>query len=254
MQCQRCNSTLLPDESTCPNCGYDYTEKQTPSVALRQRQKKVDEKLCSDCGARIKALAEICPRCDFRQRCAKTPNDPRNIDSPRFFYDFNTTYGSWKKRKGLAIFFAFFFHGFGIYRFYLGKPAHALLMIAFCWTGIPAVLAWIDGIRLLIMSKDDFENNYTAIEPPPITKYSAIPTLVFLVLLFYWSVGHFDLLPETTSRSSSSSYSRSSGYPSTSARRTCVSHCMQVDLLRDSYGSTESNCIAVCSVVKDRIR
>ncbi|ABL00593.1 NINE protein [Pelobacter propionicus] len=108
-------------------------------------QKGPDEKYCSECGAIIKARAEICPKCGVRQA---SPFGSLGAVAPN------------GKSKLAAILFALFLGGFGIHKFYLGRSGAGILYLLFCWTFIPALLGFIDAILLLIMSDDDFNRKY----------------------------------------------------------------------------------------------
>lgn len=112
------------------------------------RQKGLDEKFCSECGAIIKAKAEICPKCGVRQR------------SP--FVNLNTVAPNGKSKLA-AVLFAFFLGSFGFHKFYLGKIGMGVLYLLLCWTFIPGVLGVIEGILLLIMSDEDFVRKYGTI-------------------------------------------------------------------------------------------
>ena len=46
--------------------------------------------------------------------------------------------------KGLYLVICLFLGGAGIHKFYAGKWFMGLLYLAFCWTGIPVVLALFD--------------------------------------------------------------------------------------------------------------
>ena len=46
--------------------------------------------------------------------------------------------------KGLYLVICLFLGGAGIHKFYSGKWFMGLLYLAFCWTGIPVVLALFD--------------------------------------------------------------------------------------------------------------
>lgn len=64
------------------------------------------------------------------------------------------------KSKTTATVLAFFLGGFGIHRFYLGQTALGILYLVFCWTFIPAFIAFIDFICLLLMSEETFNQKY----------------------------------------------------------------------------------------------
>jgi uncharacterized OB-fold protein len=102
--------------------------------------KGADEKFCSECGSVIKAKAEICPKCGVRQLPPPVVAQGRN--------------------RIVAALLAFFIGGFGIHRFYLGRTVSGVLYLLFFWTFIPAILAFIETIRLLVMSDLTFAQKY----------------------------------------------------------------------------------------------
>lgn len=64
---------------------------------------------------------------------------------------------SWPiKSKGLAGFLAIFFGGIGIHKFYLGKVFQGILYLVFCWTYIPVIISFIEGIIYLLSSEHNF--------------------------------------------------------------------------------------------------
>ena len=50
--------------------------------------------------------------------------------------------------------------GLGIHKFYLGRVWQGILYLVFCWTFIPALVGFIEGIIYLTMSDRDFEAKY----------------------------------------------------------------------------------------------
>jgi len=64
------------------------------------------------------------------------------------------------KTKTTAIILSFFLGGFGIQKFYLGQTTAGILYFLFCWTFIPAILAWIDIIKISCMSEEKFNLEY----------------------------------------------------------------------------------------------
>lgn len=104
-----------------------------------------DQKYCSNCGAVIHMRAEICPSCGVRQM------------SPRGALGATTPSG---KSRVVAGIFALLLGGIGIHKFYLGRVGQGILYVLFCWTFIPAVIAFIEGIVYLCMSDESFEQKY----------------------------------------------------------------------------------------------
>ncbi len=102
--------------------------------------KGIDEKFCGECGAVIKVKAEICPNCGVRQRPPPVAASPRN--------------------RVVAALLAFFIGAIGMHRFYLGRSVSGVLYLVFFWTFIPAILAFFETIRLLLMSDATFAQKY----------------------------------------------------------------------------------------------
>jgi TM2 domain-containing membrane protein YozV len=105
------------------------------------RTKGLDEKFCSECGEAIKVKAEICPKCGVRQAVAPTP-------------------ATSSRNKTVAGLLALFLGSIGIHKFYLGKGFQGLLYLIFCWTIIPAVVGFIEGLNYLLMSDETFNKRY----------------------------------------------------------------------------------------------
>ncbi|RRB43410.1 TM2 domain-containing protein, partial [Escherichia coli] len=54
----------------------------------------------------------------------------------------------------------FFLGGFGVHKFYLGKIGQGFLYLIFCWTFIPAIIAFIEFIIYLCDSDEKFARKY----------------------------------------------------------------------------------------------
>ena len=109
--------------------------------------KNVDEKFCSDCGSVIKIKAEICPKCGVRQMAA-----PSSIDLA-------ATAPNGKSKLAAAL-FALFLGGIGIHKFYLGQVGWGIAYLLFCWTFIPAIVAFVEAILLFVMSNEKFNQKF----------------------------------------------------------------------------------------------
>jgi TM2 domain-containing membrane protein YozV len=97
------------------------------------------ESFCRDCGAVINARAEICPKCGVRQRM---------------------TVSAASSNRTTAAVFALFLGGIGAHKFYLGQAGLGILYLLFCWTFIPAIVGFIEGIVYLSMSDESFKARY----------------------------------------------------------------------------------------------
>jgi TM2 domain-containing membrane protein YozV len=96
-------------------------------------------KFCYACGEKIDARAEICIKCGVRQK-----NPP--------------VLG--KKNRVAAILLAFFLGGIGVHKFYLGRIGWGIIYLLFCWTLIPAFIAFIEFIIYICMSDEQFAVKY----------------------------------------------------------------------------------------------
>lgn len=62
-----------------------------------------------------------------------------------------------EKSKVTAILLALFLGGLGIHKFYLGEWGWGVVYLLFCWTYIPALVAFIEMIRYIMLSDEDFK-------------------------------------------------------------------------------------------------
>ena len=65
-----------------------------------------------------------------------------------------------EKNRIVAAGLAFFLGGFGIHKFYLGQIGWGIVYLIFCWTFIPAFVAFIEFIIYLCTSDEDFARKY----------------------------------------------------------------------------------------------
>lgn len=67
------------------------------------------------------------------------------------------------KNRTTAGIFALLLGGLGIHKFYLGKVGVGIIYLIFCWTFIPAIVGFIEGIIYLTMSDGNFDLKYNGI-------------------------------------------------------------------------------------------
>jgi TM2 domain-containing membrane protein YozV len=70
---------------------------------------------------------------------------------------YNTPSG---RNRTAAALFAIFLGGLGIHKFYLGQVGQGVLYLVFCWTFIPTIVGFIEGIIYLTKSDQDFAAEY----------------------------------------------------------------------------------------------
>lgn len=64
------------------------------------------------------------------------------------------------KSKSVAAILAIFIGGLGIHKFYLGKILPGIIYLVLCWTCIPSIIAFIEGILFITMSESEFNRKY----------------------------------------------------------------------------------------------
>ena len=108
------------------------------------------KKHCYACANILDVRAEICPKCGVRQ-----PVIPGTamVPSPM------TALTSSRQRVPAAL-FAFFLGGLGIHKFSLGQTGLGVVYLVFCWTLVPTLISFIEGIIYLTMTDADFAQRY----------------------------------------------------------------------------------------------
>ena len=72
------------------------------------------------------------------------------------------------KNKSTAAILAVLIGGLGVHQFYLGKTTKGILYLVFFWTGIPAILAFIDFIIIMTMTDEKFNLEYNSGPAAPV--------------------------------------------------------------------------------------
>ena len=109
-----------------------------------------NKKHCYACANILDVRAEICPKCGVRQ-----PVIPGTAMVPAPTAALTTT-----RTKTSAALFAFFLGGLGIHKFYLGQAGLGVLYLVFCWTFIPSLIGFVEGIIFLSMTEAEFAQRY----------------------------------------------------------------------------------------------
>ena len=116
----------------CKQCGEPINENQ--AVCIKCGTKVGDgNRYCANCGNEVSPDAAVCLNCGFA--IAKQPS------------------GDLEDKKITAGILALLLGGFGVHNFYLGETKKGILKILIAWTGVSAIIALIDAIKI-------FSNKY----------------------------------------------------------------------------------------------
>ena len=130
--CPFCQAEIGGDAKKCRHCG-EWVSRG-----------------CEGCGTPIRgewAARGLCAECQRRRHPVHAPQVPLAVPSG--------------KSRGLAAILAFVTGGIGLHRFYLGNWMAGLVYLMFCWTFIPTLIGWVEGVRYMLMDDFDFEARYS---------------------------------------------------------------------------------------------
>ena len=121
--------------------------------------------VCPQCGAPIDPGATECKFCGEKvaiQQVNQQMNEqPVYVQQPQPVYvqqPQTAINPAWPvKSKVAAGILAIFFGGLGVHKFYLGKVGMGILYLCFCWTYIPALVGFIEGIIYLCSNDENFQ-------------------------------------------------------------------------------------------------
>lgn len=126
----------------------------------------MSEKVCPQCGAPIDPNAAECKFCGEKlavQQTAQTMAGQQVVNPQTVVIQQQPVYvsginPSWPvKNKMAAGLLAIFLGCFGVHKFYLGKIGMGILYLLFFWTGIPALIGFIEGIIYLCSNDENFQ-------------------------------------------------------------------------------------------------
>ena len=118
------------------------------------------ERICPQCGAPVDAGSTKCQYCGAAIQTAQP--QPQYAAQPQYAPAGNPAINpAWPiKSKIVAALLAILLGGLGIHKFYLGQSGKGILFLIFCWTYIPAILAFIEGIIMLCSNDENFQIKY----------------------------------------------------------------------------------------------
>lgn len=114
---------------------------------------------CPECGNTVSDQATSCPHCG-KPLNAFSQTGNNNSAGTNNSYS-GTPSGKDRVTAGIL---AILIGSLGVHYFYLGKTMPGIVFLLFCCTGIPSVLALIQGILMLTMTDEQFDQKYVSTE------------------------------------------------------------------------------------------
>lgn len=143
--CSACARLMHAGALFCPDCGAPQGDTTALSpISADGRLESLSSgpltgHFCHGCGKGIHISATSCPHCGAVNRAAGIKGS---------------------KDKSVAGLFALLLGGIGAHHFYLGNVGLGILYLIFCWTFIPMIIAFIEGIIYLTQSDENFAKKY----------------------------------------------------------------------------------------------
>ncbi len=141
----------------CPNCGN-----------VKYSSQKLDSVVCSQCNKEYTTGDEAEIKKDNHDNSERTSSRNNYRASSNQYHDANNVFsiGESGKSRGVAALFAILLGSLGIHYFYMGKTTAGIicLILTVFSCGLAAtilsIMGIIQGILMLTMSEEDFENRY----------------------------------------------------------------------------------------------
>ena len=82
------------------------------------------------------------------------------------------------KNRFIAALLAIFLGGFGVHKFYLGKW-NGIFYLLLCWTYIPVIIAFIEGVLYLVNGEEAFDKKYNKVQISQENTYNNCSCLLY---------------------------------------------------------------------------
>ena len=135
--CPQCGAPIDPTATECEYCGEKLSVRQAAQQVETQQPQPIYVQQ---------------PQTVYVQQ--QQPVNYQGMQPPVYASEANA---GWPvKSKVTAGVLALLLGGFGVHKFYLGKIGMGILYLVFCWTYIPALVSFVEGIIYLCSSDENF--------------------------------------------------------------------------------------------------
>lgn len=152
--CPQCGAPIDPGAAECKFCGEKLAQQQVRQQYNQQAQPQTNQQ--------YNRAPQPQANQQYNQQAAQQrPVQPQTVyvqqpvPQPVYATAINPAWPV--KSKIAAGLLAILLGGFGIHKFYLGKVGMGILYLVFCWTYIPALVGFVEGIIYLCSNDENFQ-------------------------------------------------------------------------------------------------
>lgn len=148
-----------PAVGTCVGCGKFICEECNTEIQSKNYCKKCVGELLSESKKKIEKLEDNSKQAPMvfmnaGGGASSSSSSSSSSGQPGGFVPVCT------KSKVVAGILGILLGGLGAHKFYLGRIGQGILYLLFCWTGIPAIIGFIEGILYLVQNEQSFAMKY----------------------------------------------------------------------------------------------
>lgn len=124
---------------------------------------------CPNCGAKIGDDSKFCSYCGYDTKSQNSSSAQSNYQEPATNSGYQQSPPAYTqarvsspapKERIVAGILALLVGGLGVHKFYLGNIGMGILYLVFCWTGIPGIIGFIEGIIYLTKTDEEFYHDH----------------------------------------------------------------------------------------------